>query len=128
MSSCNSNCTCISVIISIILGVILGVLYSLGFVSTGIIFWAFLAVGVGAILLTPIYTLNESNNGERKCLYYYIKWIVGASIGTIILAAAGLIIPTTSIVVTSIVIGLATFFVVLLVAQIICLLKCLFRY
>jgi hypothetical protein len=114
------------VIIGIILGVILGVLYSFGFVATGIIFWVYLAIGVAGVFLSPIYAANNSCRGNERCFCNFRRLILVASVGTIITAAAGLIVAAIApMIVTAIVLGLTTFFAVMLLVLIICLARCL---
>ncbi len=125
MDCCKSNCIFASVIAAIISGVILGVLYSLGFVATGIIFWAFLAIGVGTALLLPLYTIRGNCADGNRCVCSYRRTLTVASIGTIIAAAVGLIVPITSTIVTAIVVGIATFFAALTVFSALCFARCL---
>ena len=67
MSCCRNECAYLAVIIGIIAGVILGVLYSLGFVATGIIFWAYLAIGIAGVFLSPIYAFLDNVCREGNC-------------------------------------------------------------
>ncbi len=124
--NCKFECAYLSIIIGIISGVILGVLYSLGFVSTGIIFWVYLAIGVSGVLLSPIYASKGSCQGLDKCFCNYRKILLTAASGTIITAAAGLIVSAlTSTIATAVVLGLATFFTVMFIVSVICLASCL---
>ncbi len=125
MDCCKSNCIFASVIAAIISGIILGVLYSLGFVATGIIFWAFLAIGAGAALLLPLYTIGGNCAEGNRCVCSYRRTLTVASIGTIIAAAVGLIVPAFSIVVTSIIVGVATFFATFTLFSALCFARCL---
>ena len=127
MSCCKCKCTCLATIIAILAGVALGILFASGFVATGIIYWAFLAIGVGAVLLLPVYALNRGCDDGEKCFCSYRSLITIAAVGTIVLSAIGLIVPIASTTLTAILLGLATFFVVLLVGFIICFAKCLCR-
>ena len=128
MSCCKCECAYLAVIVGIIAGVILGVLYSLGLVATGIIFWAYLALGALGIFLSPIYAFLDKSGGERGCFCSNKIIILLAAIGTIISAAVGLIIAAiASTTVLAIVIGLATFFIVTLLVAIICVTRCICR-
>lgn len=128
MSCCRSECAYLAVIIGIIAGVILGVLFSLGFVATGIIFWAYLAIGIAGVFLSPIYAFLDNVCRERNCFCGNKIILLVAVVGTIITAAVGLIVAgIASTVVLSIVIGLATFFVVMLLVAIICVTRCICR-
>ncbi len=119
-----SNCTFISVIIGIIAGVLLGVLYSLGFVSTGIIFWVYLIIGVLGVLLSPIYAANASCK-SAKCFCKNRVLVLVSALGAIIASAAGLIVaPFASTVVVGIVLGLATLFTVMLISSVVCVVNC----
>ena len=123
-----SRCECgyLAVIAGIIAGVTLGVLYSLGFIATGIIFWALLAIGVLGVFLAPIYAGGDGCPNGDRCFCRYRRLLVASAVGTIITAAAGLIIEAlTSAIATAVVLGLATFFAVVLIASIICLARCL---
>ncbi len=128
MSCCRNECGYLAVIIGIIAGVILGVLFSLGFVATGIIFWAYLAIGLAGVFLSPIYAFLDKLCGESKCFCANKIILLVAVIGTIITAAVGLIVAAIApVVVLSIIIGLATFFVVMLTVAIICVTRCICR-
>ena len=124
MSCFQCKCTCLSTIIAILSGVTLGVLYYLEYVATGIIFWTFLAIGVLAILLLPVYALTKCCD-EDRCFCDYRKLLTIASLGTIITAAIGLLVPISFTILTAIVISFATFFAVLLIGSVICFTKCL---
>ncbi|MBR4030394.1 MAG: hypothetical protein IKJ06_03255 [Clostridia bacterium] len=125
MTCCKTQCTSLAIIIGILTGVILGVLYALGFIATGIIFWAYLAVGVAEILLAPLYAEERANCIERGCFCRSITLLTIAAVGTILLAAIGLIIlPVVSITAVAIILGLATFFVVTLLALLVCVALC----
>jgi len=128
MSCCKSECAYLAVIIGIIAGVILGVLYSLGFVATGFIFWAYLAIGIAGVFLSPIYAFLDNVCREGNCFCNNKIILLVAVVGTIITAAVGLIVATIApVVVLSIVVGLATFFVVMLLVAIICVTRCICR-
>lgn len=126
MNCCRYNCAYISVIAGIIVGVILGVLYTLGFVSTGILFWAYLAIGVAGVLLAPIYASSISAKGCDKCFCRLRGLYLTAAIGTIVAAAVGLIVSVfAGPVVIAIVVGVATFFTVMQLVSSVCLTECL---
>lgn len=123
--NCKYNCTCIAVIVGIIVGVILGVLYSLGFVSTGIIFWAYLAIGVAGILLAPIYALQAAQKGHAGCFCRLRGLFTAAAVGAVIASVVGfIVVGFATVPVIAIVIGVATFFAVAELALLICLAKC----
>ncbi len=126
MTCFKCECTYLSIVAGIIAGVVLGVLYALGFVATGIIFWLFLVTGLAGVFVSPIYASNSGCLQSEKCFCKFKNAIITASAGTILTAAAGLIVSTlTSTIATAIVLGLTTFFSVMLVALIICLTNCL---
>ena len=126
MNCCRCECAYLSVIIGIIAGVIIGALYALGFVATGIIFWALLAIGVAGIFLTPIYAASNVYQGGERCFCNYRKVLLTASVGTVVTAAAGLIVAgLTSTIATAMLLGLATFFAVMLLVVVICLSRCM---
>lgn len=128
MSCCRNECAYLAVIIGIIAGVILGVLYSFGFIGVGVIFWAYLAIGIAGVFLSPIYAFLDNACRGSKCFCGNKIILLVAVVGTIITAATGLIVAgIASTVVLSIIIGLATFFVVMLLVAIICVTRCICR-
>lgn len=125
MTCCKTQCTSIAIIIGILSGVVLGVLYALGFISSQIAFWAYLAVGVAEILLAPLYGEEKASCVERGCFCRLITLLTIAAVGTILLAAIGLIIlPVVSVTAVAIIFGIASFFVVSLLALLICVAIC----
>lgn len=123
---CRNSCIYLSIIAGIVAGVVLGVLYSLGYVSSGIVFWVYLGIGALAALLAPLYTTRNSYKCGETCFCYYKNLILVAAIGSIIAAAVGLIIAAVaSTVAIAVVFGIASFFVVMLIASLICLADCL---
>lgn len=128
MSCCRNECAYLAVIIGIIAGVILGVLSSFGFVAIGIIFWVYLAIGLAGVFLSPIYAFLDNICGEGKCFCGNKVTLLVAVVGTIITAAVGFIAaPIASTVVLAIIVGLATFFAVMLTVAIICVTRCICR-
>ena len=120
------NCPYIAAIVALVAGVVLGVLYALGFVVTGIIFWAYLGIGVAALLLGPVYATSVTCEGSCQCFGANRNVFLASAIGTVVTALAGLIVaPIASVTVVGIVLGLATFFVVWLLGTIVCLMNCL---
>lgn len=125
MNCCKYNCAYVAVIVAILAGVALGILYALGFVSAGIVFWAYLATGVLGILLAPIYATGISCNG-RCCFARYRCLVLSAAIGTVVTGIIGLLAaPFAATTVVAIVLGVAAFFVVLLLGSLVCLTNCL---
>ena len=126
MSCSRCECAYLSLIIAIIAGVVLGVLYALGVVATGIVFWVFLAIGILGVFLAPIYAASDTCINGDGCFCSYRRIFFASAVGAIVTATAGLIVAALdSVVATAIVLGLATFFSVLLVASTICLARCL---
>lgn len=126
MSCSRYECAYLAIIIGIIAGVILGVLYSLGFVATGIIFWAYLAIGLAGVFLSPIYGFLNNMCGGSRCFCSSRVILLVATVGTIITAAIGFIVASVaSTTVVAIVVGLATFFVVMLIVAILCVARCI---
>lgn len=124
--ACKNECTCLSIIIGIIAGVILGILFALGFVATGIIFWAYLAIGVAGVFLLPVYAANNSCRETGQCLCNFRRLFTIASVGAIILSVIGLIVSgIVSIPALAITLGIATLFVVMLLVLVLCLARCL---
>ncbi len=127
MNSNRCNCYLISAIIGILAGVVLGVLYSLGFVLTGIIFWAFLAFGVLSLLVSPLYE-GDASYGCDECFCRLRQGFLVYQIGTLLLSAVGLIIaPFAPVLAVAIILGIATFFAVSLLSLHVCLVNCVCR-
>ncbi len=126
MRCCRCECAYLSIIIGIIAGVLLGVLYALGFVATGIIFWALLGIGVAGVFLAPLYGSNAACADTERCFCNHRKILLLSSAGAIVASSAGLIISAlTSVIATAIVLGLAIFFTTALLVSTICLVSCL---
>lgn len=124
MESCRCNCGYLALIVAILAGIVLGILYALGFVATGLIFWAYLLTGIGALLLAPLYTAGSDCSISCQCRYRNL--LLTAAIGTVVAAAVGLIVAAVaSIPVIAIVVGVATLFTVLLLGTLVCLTNCL---
>ena len=100
MSCCRNECAYLAVIIGIIAGVILGVLYSLGFVATGIIFWAYLAIGIAGVFLSPIYAFLDNVCREGNCFCSNKIILLVAVVGAII---TGLLLAFFTLTLTSVV-------------------------
>ena len=121
MNCCRNSCVYPAVIIAILAGVALGVLYSLGFVATGILFWAYLGVGVLGLFALPVYALANC-----RCYCQYRNALLTGAIGTLVTAAIGLIVAAVAdTIVVAITVGVATFFVVLLLGILVCLANCI---
>ena len=121
MNCCRNQCGYGAAIIAILAGVALGVLYALGFVSTGIIFWAYLGIGVLGMLLAPLYAAVGC-----RCFCGFRRLYLAAAIGTVITAVAGLIVAAVGgVVAIAVVLGIATFAVVLLLGTVVCVTECL---
>ena len=126
MACCKNECACLSIIIGIVAGVILGILYTLGFVSTGIVFWAYIAIGIVGAFISPIYAMNECARESRQCFCGCQKFLLVSIIGTIIVSSIGLIVAApASTVVVAIVLGVATLFTAMLISGVIFLANCL---
>ena len=128
MNCCKYNCGYLAAIVAIVAGVALGVLYALGFVATGVIFWAYLIAGFLAFRFLPVYYSCETCRTGGACVANYRGLIVASAIGTVVAAVVGLIVaPIASVVVVSIVLGVASFFVAFLLGILVCLSNCLCR-
>ncbi len=126
MCNCRYECAYLAVIISIISGVVLGVLYALDLVMAGVLFWAYILIGALGILLTPIYGLGNSSDCRESCFCRYRGPITISGAGAIIFAAIGLVVQFIApVTVFSIIIGVATFFAVLLISLIACFANCI---
>lgn len=128
MVYCRCECAYLAVIIGIIAGVLLGVLYGLGIIATGIIFWAFLAIGLAGVFLAPLYAAYGALGGPEKCFCNHRRLLLVAAVGTIIAAVVGLIVAAVApLTVNAIVLAITTFFATALLVSIICLARCLCR-
>ncbi len=128
MNCCRYNCVYLSVIVAILAGIALGVLYALGFLTAGVIFWVYLATGVLALLLLPVYSAIDGEKMGCACVGNYRGLVVGTAIATVIAAVVGVIVSLVStVVVISIVLGIATFSVVFLLGVLVCLAGCFCR-
>ena len=125
MNCCKLNCVWLAVLAGILAGVLLGVLYAVGLVSTGIVFWAYLGLGILGLLLAPIYATGVPCDGNCECFARYRTPILVGAIGTIITAAVGLIaVPVVTVVAAAVILGFATLLAVFLLATLACLAKC----
>ncbi len=128
MNCCRYNCVYLSVIVAILAGIALGVLYALGFVATGVIFWAYVLTGILALLLLPVYLAAASDGVECLCVCRYRGLVAGTSVAAIVTAIVGLIVaPVAPIVAVSVVLGVATFAVTFLLGTVVCLSGCYCR-
>ena len=124
--SCRCNCGYLALLAGIFAGVVAGILYTLGFVGTGVIFWVYLAVGVLALLLTPLYALTACGTACGRCFLQYRRPIVLAAVATAAAAVLGLILASfATVTVLAIVLGVATLLTVLLLGLLVCLTECL---
>jgi len=128
MNCCRYNCVYLSVIVALLAGIALGVLYALGFLTTGVVFWVYLATAVLTLLLLPVYSAIDGAKMGCTCVGNYRGFVIGLAIATIVAAVVGLIVALVStVVVISIVLGIATFLVVFLLGVLVCLSNCFCR-
>ncbi len=121
MNCCRNQCGYGALIVAILAGVALGVLYALGFLATGIIFWAYLGIGVLGLFLAPLYAAVGC-----RCFCGYRGLYLAAAIGTVVTAALGLLVAGVAGIITiAVVLGVATLAVVLLLGTVVCLTQCL---
>lgn len=126
MNCCRNSCVYLAIIIGIIAGVVLGVLSSLGFISTGIIYWVYAVIGVLGLLLSPIYAQSTSERRCERCFCSYRSLILTAAIGTVISSIVGLIVAGIAVpIVLAIIAGVSTFFLTALLVSVICLSGCI---
>lgn len=121
--NCDYKCGIIGSIIGIISGIIVSVLFYFGFVpliSSSI--WILL--GVSGIVLIYILLLSIFNLNLLKFLCKSIKYLAICSLGSIlsVIVLSTIVLETTSIIIT-ILIGIATFFLVFLIFLIFCTIK-----
>lgn len=119
--NCKCSCGYIGLLVAIFAGVLAGILYATGFIAVGVVFWAYLAVGVLGLLLTPLYATESC-----RCFFRYRTKILIAAIGTVIAAVVGLIAaPFVATTLVAVILGVATLFTVLLLSLTVCLSQCL---
>lgn len=122
----NSDCLCLTIVLSIIAGVLLGILFGLGFLTAIPVFLIYLITGIAGVFFVPLYAILRNCTGESNCFCRVNKVLQIALIGTIITAAAGLIIASIASVSTvAIVLGISTFFIVLVLGTLLCYAKCI---
>ena len=125
MLGCRNGCQFVAVIVGIIAGVVLGILNFAGFVATGIIFWAYLLIGVLGVFALPLYAIQNSSVCIARCVCSLKTIYTIAALGTVLSAAVALIVAAIGTpVVVAILTGVATFFVVFLLILVICLTRC----
>ncbi len=121
----NSDCLCLTIVLSIIAGVLLGILFGLGFITASPVFLIYLITGIAGVLLVPLYGILRSCTGEGSFCRLNRVLQIGL-IGTVITAAAGLIIAgIASLSTVAIVFGVSTFFIVLTLGTLLCYAKCI---
>ena len=126
MGCYNSDCLCLTIVLSIIAGVLLGILFGLGFLTAIPVFLIYLVIGVVGVFLTPFYGLLQCHTGDERCFCRVKKILQLAIIGTIITAVAGLIIAgVASLSTVAIVLGISSFFTVLILGTLFCYTKCI---
>ena len=90
------------------------------------VFLIYLIAGIAGVFLVPLYGILRNCTGESNCFCRFNKVLQIALIGTIITAAAGLIIANIASVSTvAIVLGVSTFFTVLVLGTLLCYTKCI---
>lgn len=130
-SGCNCGCGIASAVLGIVTGIVVAVLFSMGLTPL-LVNGIWVALGIAGIALVYILvsvavnSCRGSCNVLEKCLIKNLKCLLIGIFGTLLTALTLIIITleTTSIVVT-IIVGLATFFLIFLIASIISFLKCL---
>ena len=66
MNCCRLNCTLLAVLVGVLAGVLVGVLYAFGLVATGVIFWAYLGIGVLGLLFVCLEDQGSPNKLARN--------------------------------------------------------------
>ncbi len=130
--SCKCGCGGAGIILGIIFGVITAILFSSGLTPL-ILNGIWVAFGIGAAALVYLMVLAVINSCSssccvvlERCLLKNIKCLLAGTFGTILTTLALVVISLeiTSIIVT-IIVGLAAFFLIFLIASLISFLKCL---
>lgn len=129
-TGCSCGCGAIGTVLGIISGVIVAVLFSLGLTPL-IIAGIWVAFGIAALTLIYIIALavrDACNNccTLKKCLSGDLKCLLAGTFGTILatLILVSVSLEISSIIVT-IIVGIATFFLIFLIASLISFIKCL---
>lgn len=123
---CTVSCTLIGVISALFAGVVLGALYFFGILTALIIpLEAVLAFGIIAFFGISAISLVSEKCYLKNCICRLRGIIYTGAVGTILSSIIALLVSLTpGAILSAIVIGLVGFFLVLLIAAIICLVSC----
>ena len=119
MTCCQNNCSYAAVILGILSGVAVGVLYALGFVTVGVLLWAYITLGAAAVLLSPVYAALS------PCFCVYRTVFLTGAFGAIVAAAiAFFTVGIAPLALFAVILGIATLFVVLSLVTAVCITAC----
>lgn len=123
---CTVSCKLIGVISALFAGVVLGALYFFGILTAIIIpLQAVLAFGIIAFFGISAVSLLKQKCNLTNCLCRLRGILFTGAVGTILSSLIALLVSLTpGAILSAIVIGLVGFFLVLLIAAIICLVSC----
>jgi len=122
------NCGIISTILGVISGIIVSVLFSFGLlpiITTAL--W--ISLGIGGLVLFCILLLSIfGSNNISRCLLKSISLLLTGSLGTIlsVLVLSAIVLDITSVI-SIILVGIATFFLIFLISSVACVISRCFR-
>ncbi len=119
MTCCQNNCSYAAVILGILAGVAVGVLYALGFVTVGVLLWAYLSLGAAAVLLSPVYAALS----PCFCVYRTV-FLIGAFGAIVAAAVAFFTVGIAPLALFAVILGIATLFAVLTLITAVCITAC----
>ena len=129
-----NNCIVIGIILALIIGVGAGIVYFLGLIPMTlnfIIVALILSVVALGILLGTLITANiiEGYNSFRKCVYKFSRFVLVGSIGTLLATTIAVTVGVVEIsIISTILVAISSFFFILLIVALICLLSCIIKY
>lgn len=123
---CTVSCALVGVILALFAGAVLGALYFFGVLSAiALPIQAVLLFGIIAFFGISAISLVSGKCRFTNCLCKLRSILFTGSVGTILSALIALLVSLTpGAILSAIVIGIVAFFLVLLIAGIICLVSC----
>lgn len=110
---------CITTLIAIIIGIISGIIWHCILTRPTIYFIIEALTAAVVLILIALYLLfrNSRNNQCQSLLKYYIRYQLFGAIGSFILSVIGLSITITANVISSVIIGTAVAFFVIMISS-----------
>lgn len=136
MDNCSCNrtgltiCEIVGIILSVIAGVTAGILFSLGLIplAENLIIVALIIAGLSLVILLGAIISGKGYGGYSKCVCKSGLFVLTGAIGTLISATLAITTGFTITLIASIIfVAFSAFFLVLLIAALICLFTCLIK-